>query len=121
MGKLRETFLTALTACKEQGVKVDMEELFPGLYTENKEFFDGLLGNMLQLLRDYSQVREVLATQRQPSITGTWCLQDEFDKICQEKNVAEKLNELDGLHAQQAELDEVGISIRCVPWRYAWD
>ena len=57
MGKLRETFLTALTACKEQGVKVDLEELFPGLYSENKAFFDELLVNMLQLLREYSQVR----------------------------------------------------------------
>lgn len=41
-------------------------------------------------------------------------MQDEFDKICDEKNVSEKLNELDGLHAQQSELEEVGISIRQV-------
>jgi len=58
MGKLRETFLTALTACTEQGVKVDLEELFPSIYPENKAFFDELLSNMLQLLRDYSQVRD---------------------------------------------------------------
>ncbi len=56
MSKLRETFLTALTACKEQGSQVDLEDLFPDIYPENKAFFDELLSNMLQLLRDYSQV-----------------------------------------------------------------
>ena len=59
--KLRDTFVAAITACKQQGTAVDLADLFPGLYEANKELFDSTLSNMLDLIAQFSEVRVTLA------------------------------------------------------------
>ncbi|CAE7903710.1 unnamed protein product [Symbiodinium sp. KB8] len=90
--KLTAVFAKALATCVASGKGIDLGEVFPTLYPEHKDTIDELFGNLLDMVQEASS--------------------DEFEKICAEKHVVEKLNALDGLHAQAAELKAVGVSIR---------